>query len=175
MRYSQVGCCSSPLAYCLPLPGETVGDWVVSGTTPTCLGERARIDVCVEEGRTMGCPHCESGDTEERRERTALGCRHFRCRACQREFNARTGTSFNISEEKCLKRALAPHNFTNWRTRLQRFARKTLCFPRSRVMHDLLIGLYMNQVEFGRYKRELIPNWNTTLMAIINAYYQLCD
>jgi hypothetical protein len=61
------------------------------------------------------------------------------------------------------------------RTRLKRFARKTLCFPRSRVMHDLLIGLYMNQVEFGRYKRELIPNWNTTLMAIINAYYQLCD
>jgi insertion element IS1 protein InsB len=36
------------------------------------------------------------------------------------------------------------------RTRLKRFARKTLRFSRSRVMHDLLIGLYMNQVEFGR-------------------------
>ena len=36
------------------------------------------------------------------------------------------------------------------RTRLKRLARKTLCFSRSRVMHDLLIGLYMNQVEFGR-------------------------
>jgi insertion element IS1 protein InsB len=35
------------------------------------------------------------------------------------------------------------------RTRLKRLARKTLCFSRSRVMHDLLIGLYMNQVEFG--------------------------
>ena len=35
------------------------------------------------------------------------------------------------------------------RTRLQRLARKTLCFSRSRVMHDLLIGLYMNRVEFG--------------------------
>jgi len=35
------------------------------------------------------------------------------------------------------------------RTRLKRFARKTLCFSRSRVMHDLLIGLYMNRVEFG--------------------------
>ena len=34
------------------------------------------------------------------------------------------------------------------RTRLKRLARKTLCFSRSRVMHDLLIGLYMNQVEF---------------------------
>ena len=36
------------------------------------------------------------------------------------------------------------------RTRLKCLARKTLCFSRSRVMHDLLIGLYMNRVEFGR-------------------------
>ena len=35
------------------------------------------------------------------------------------------------------------------RMRLKRLARKTLCFSRSRVMHDLLIGLYMNRVEFG--------------------------
>ena len=35
------------------------------------------------------------------------------------------------------------------RTRLKRLACKTLCFSRSRVMHDLLIGLYMNRVEFG--------------------------
>jgi insertion element IS1 protein InsB len=35
------------------------------------------------------------------------------------------------------------------RTRLKRLARKTLCFSRSCVMHDLVIGLYMNQVEFG--------------------------
>src|SRR5262249_22029720 len=34
------------------------------------------------------------------------------------------------------------------RTRLKRLARKTLCFSRSRIMHDLLIGLYMNPVEF---------------------------
>jgi len=36
------------------------------------------------------------------------------------------------------------------RTRLKRLARKTLCFSRSRLMHDLLIGLDMNRVEFGR-------------------------
>jgi insertion element IS1 protein InsB len=36
------------------------------------------------------------------------------------------------------------------RTRLKRLVRKTLCFSRSRIMHDLLIGLYMNRVEFGR-------------------------
>jgi len=35
------------------------------------------------------------------------------------------------------------------RTRLKRLARKTLCFSRSCVMHDLVIGLYMNHIEFG--------------------------
>jgi insertion element IS1 protein InsB len=35
------------------------------------------------------------------------------------------------------------------RTRLQRLIRKTLCFSRSCVMHDLFIGLYMNRVAFG--------------------------
>jgi IS1 family transposase len=34
------------------------------------------------------------------------------------------------------------------RTRLKRLARQAFCFSRSRIMHDLLIGLYMNQVEF---------------------------
>ena len=36
------------------------------------------------------------------------------------------------------------------RTRLKRLARKTPCFSRLCVTHDLLIGLYMNHVEFGR-------------------------
>jgi insertion element IS1 protein InsB len=36
------------------------------------------------------------------------------------------------------------------RTRLQRLAHKTLCDSRSSLMHDLLIGGYMNRVEFGR-------------------------
>jgi IS1 family transposase len=35
------------------------------------------------------------------------------------------------------------------RTRLKRLTRKTLCFSRSLIMHDLIIGLYMNHVEFG--------------------------
>ena len=35
------------------------------------------------------------------------------------------------------------------RTRLKRLARRTLCFSRSHVMHDLLIGVSMNRVEFG--------------------------
>ena len=43
----------------------------------------------------MRCPHCESANTSERRERTELGYRRFRCHTCKREFNERTGTSFN--------------------------------------------------------------------------------
>ena len=43
----------------------------------------------------MRCPHCESDDTRERRERIELGCRRFRCRTCLRDFNERTGTRFN--------------------------------------------------------------------------------
>ena len=35
------------------------------------------------------------------------------------------------------------------RTRLKRLARTTLCFSRSHFMHDLLVGLNMNRVEFG--------------------------
>jgi insertion element IS1 protein InsB len=35
------------------------------------------------------------------------------------------------------------------RTRLKRLARKTLCFSRSCVMPDLVLGLHMNHVEFG--------------------------
>jgi len=35
------------------------------------------------------------------------------------------------------------------RTRLKRLTRTTLGFSRSRFMHDLLIGLDMNHVEFG--------------------------
>jgi insertion element IS1 protein InsB len=35
------------------------------------------------------------------------------------------------------------------RTRIKRLTRETLGFSRSCAMHDLLIGLYMNQVEFG--------------------------
>ena len=43
----------------------------------------------------MRCPHCESTVTTERRERTELGYRRFRCCACHRELYERTGTRFN--------------------------------------------------------------------------------
>jgi putative transposase len=46
----------------------------------------------------MTCPHCQSTTTTERPDRTALGYRRFRCRACTHGFNERTGTLFNYLE-----------------------------------------------------------------------------
>jgi putative transposase len=43
----------------------------------------------------MPCPHGASIKTNQRRDHTVLGYRRFRCRACQRTFNERTGTRFN--------------------------------------------------------------------------------
>src|SRR5688572_16435748 len=43
----------------------------------------------------MTCPHCASSATTDRPDRTELGYRRFRCRACKRVFNGRTGTLLN--------------------------------------------------------------------------------
>jgi len=43
----------------------------------------------------VSCPHCSATATVEQRRRTALGYRTFRCRACRRLCNERTGTPFN--------------------------------------------------------------------------------
>lgn len=37
----------------------------------------------------------------------------------------------------------------NLRTRIKRLARKTICFSKSELMHDTVIGLLINKVEFG--------------------------
>lgn len=34
-------------------------------------------------------------------------------------------------------------------TRIKRLARKTICFSKSIVMHDLVIGLFIHRYEFG--------------------------
>jgi insertion element IS1 protein InsB len=36
-----------------------------------------------------------------------------------------------------------------FRTRIKRLARKTICFSKSIMMHDLVIGLFINRFEFG--------------------------
>jgi insertion element IS1 protein InsB len=35
------------------------------------------------------------------------------------------------------------------RTRIKRLARKTICFSKSELMHDLVIGLFINRYEFS--------------------------
>jgi len=37
----------------------------------------------------------------------------------------------------------------NLRTRIKRLARKTLCFSKTIIMHDIVIGLFINRYEFG--------------------------
>ena len=37
----------------------------------------------------------------------------------------------------------------NFRTWIKRLARKTICFSKLEIMHDTVIGLLINRVEFG--------------------------
>jgi IS1 family transposase/transposase-like protein len=37
----------------------------------------------------------------------------------------------------------------NFRTRVKRLARKTICFSKTELMHDTVIGIYINRTEFG--------------------------
>jgi putative transposase len=46
----------------------------------------------------MRCIACGSESVAERRERTAQGYRRFRCRACGKQFNERTGTVLNRAQ-----------------------------------------------------------------------------
>src|SRR5438309_10357062 len=46
----------------------------------------------------MTCPHCHSPQTSPLSTTTDLGYKMFRCRACRRKFNERTGTPFNHLE-----------------------------------------------------------------------------
>ncbi|MEL7084477.1 MAG: IS1 family transposase, partial [Cyanobacteria bacterium J06597_1] len=36
------------------------------------------------------------------------------------------------------------------RTRIERLARKTICFSKTTLMHDTVLGLFINRYEFGR-------------------------
>ncbi len=46
----------------------------------------------------MACPHCTSTTTTQRGKKTQLGYWTFRCHACRRIFNERTGTPYNFLE-----------------------------------------------------------------------------
>ena len=38
----------------------------------------------------------------------------------------------------------------NWRTRIKRLVRRTICCSKTEHMYDLVIGLFSNRYEFGR-------------------------
>ena len=40
--------------------------------------------------------------------------------------------------------------FLTFRTHIKRLRRKSICFSKSELMHDTVIGLYINRCEFGR-------------------------
>ena len=39
--------------------------------------------------------------------------------------------------------------FLTFRTRIKRLARKTICFSKSILMHDTVIGIFINKIEWG--------------------------
>ena len=51
-------------------------------------------------------------------------------------------------ESKALLQSLERKHLT-LRTRIKRLARKTICFSKSVVIHDTMIGLFINQFFFG--------------------------
>ena len=50
---------------------------------------------------------------------------------------------------KCNTQVIERKNL-NFRTRIKRLARRTICFSKSEFLHDTLIGLFINRYEFGR-------------------------
>ena len=63
----------------------------------------------------MRCPRCGSDRIGERPERTAQGYRRFRCRACGKQFNERSGTALNRARYPA--DVIAP--VVPWRSRYQ--------------------------------------------------------
>ncbi|MCI5116346.1 MAG: hypothetical protein D3912_16335 [Candidatus Electrothrix sp. AX1] len=35
------------------------------------------------------------------------------------------------------------------RTRIKRLCRKTICFSKNELMHDIVVGMFINRYEFG--------------------------
>jgi len=46
----------------------------------------------------MNCPHCQSNNPRKMDQTTALGYNQYRCRACTKQFNERSGTKLNFIE-----------------------------------------------------------------------------
>jgi insertion element IS1 protein InsB len=63
--------------------------------------------------------------------------------AYRRHLDPRTHTVGKQQTQKIERKHLT------FRTRIKRLTRKTICFSRSILMHDLVIGLFINRYVFG--------------------------
>ena len=61
----------------------------------------------------MRCVECGSDAVSERPERTAQGYRRFRCRACGKQWNERSGTVLNHTQYPSDVIALVDKSFTS--------------------------------------------------------------
>ncbi|MBD2154815.1 hypothetical protein H6G02_09875 [Leptolyngbya sp. FACHB-16] len=76
-----------------------------------------------------------------------MGCGAYeRCLEAQQHHTGKTNTQRIERKQLTL------------RTRIERLARKTMCFSKSEQMHDIAIKLYINRYEFGLQMRLAIIN-----------------
>ncbi len=64
--------------------------------------------------------------------------------ACQRHLEPEKHEIGNTNTQKIERKNL---NFKTW---IKRLIRRTICFSKLEKMHDIVIGLLINKVEFGR-------------------------
>lgn len=60
------------------------------------------------------------------------------------------GLRYDAHEEGKRNTQKIERKFLTLRTRIKRLARKTICFSKSDLMHDTVIGLFINRFEFAR-------------------------
>jgi transposase-like protein len=80
-------------------PRGSLGGSVTLRTRVCWPGERpaSYYPTRVKNG-AMRCIECDTADVSERRERTTRGYRRFRCRACGKQFNERSGGILNRAQ-----------------------------------------------------------------------------
>ena len=57
---------------------------------------------------------------------------------------------YELHEEGKRNTQKIERKFLTFRTCIKRLARRTICFSKSALMHDTVIGLFINRFEFGR-------------------------
>ena len=66
----------------------------------------------------MNCPYCKSKNIRRCKEKTALGYEQYRCGDCSKQYNERTGTSFNYIQYRTEVVMLAMHYYFRFRNSL---------------------------------------------------------